>query len=155
MMRLSISAVVALCALCSCDSGGSVEAVPEETPVSIKIGTFFGECVGYCSTETTINPTNAIYVEWSQDARKFPERSRTVALTQEEWQDLVRSVDMDRLVALDSVIGCPDCTDGGGEWVEVRSAGRVKRVVFERGATVEPIGDFLSHARAVRSRVKL
>lgn len=152
MIRLSIVAVVALCALSSCDS---VEAVPDEAPVSIKIGTFFGECVGYCSTETTINPASATYVEWSYDSRKFPERSRTVDVTQEEWHDLVQAVSMNKLVTLDSVIGCPDCTDGGGEWVEVRSAGRVKRVVFEHGATVEPIRDLLGRARAVRTRVKL
>lgn len=154
MVRLSIVAVVALCALSSCDSG-SVEAVPEQAPVSIKIGTFFGECVGYCYSETTINPTNAIYVEWADDSRKFPERSRTATVTQEEWRDLVESVSMSRLVALDSVIGCPDCNDSGGEWVEVRSPGQVKRVVFEHGATVESIQDLLGRARALRTRVKL
>jgi hypothetical protein len=32
---------------------------------------------------------------------------------------------------MDTVIGCPDCADGGAEWLELGFEKEVKRVTFE------------------------
>jgi len=140
--------------LAGCADDGTMQ--PESEPaVSIRSGTFFSMCSGYCLSEITINPVNAIYVEWSREPEKFPERSDIVDMGNREWQDLTAVVDMAELAALDSIIGCPDCADGGGEWIEVRSAGQSKRIVFGYGATVEPIADLLQKVRAIRMRAKI
>jgi hypothetical protein len=36
-------------------------------------------------------------------------------------------------------IGCPDCTDGGAEWIKIEKDGKTKKVVFEYRNDVEPI----------------
>jgi hypothetical protein len=132
-----------------------VKPITEAVPVTIRSGTFYGECSGYCRSETTINRTNILYLEWSQDQLKFPDRSKHLAITDQEWGDLVNSADMAALMKLDSVIGCPDCNDGGGEWVEVVSPEHVKRVVFERGKVIDSIKDLVARVRAVRERARL
>ncbi len=154
MIRSSVASAALLLCLCSCGGDKIVEPV-QDVPVAIKSGTFFGACTGYCLTETSINPSTISYVEWSYDSRKFPDRTRMVPITQQEWHRLVELARMDVLVKLDSVIGCPDCLNGGGEWIEVQSAGRTKRIVFERGAIIEPIKDLIGGLHEVQGRVKL
>lgn len=153
MIRRIFIPLVALAALASCEQ--PIEHQEPEFPVTITSGIFRGECVGYCYSETTINPVNIMYVEWSSDPEKFPERSHTIPITQAEWQEIVRLVDMQKIGGLDSIIGCPDCNDLGGEWIEVQSTHRTKRVVFPEQGTVEAITPFLDKVRAVRGRAKL
>ena len=37
----------------------------------------------------------------------------------------------DEVFALKEIIGCPDCLDGGAEWIEVSCDGKAHRVEFD------------------------
>jgi hypothetical protein len=58
--------------------------------------------------------------------------------------------DTSGFMMLDSVIGCPNCDDSGGEWIEVRSLDGTKRVDFPRGDSIPQISDLLAKIRAIR-----
>ena len=49
----------------------------------------------------------------------------------QDWKQLVKSIDYTKFAELDTIVGCPDCADGGAEWVEIKSGNRKHRVVFE------------------------
>ena len=59
---------------------------------------------------------------------------------------------MELLLEFADVIGCPDCADGGGEWVEVMFDDTVKRITFEYGDTLEPIQNLIDQMRIIRER---
>lgn len=56
-----------------------------------------------------------------------------------------------KFLKLQDVYGCPDCADGGAEWLEVQfSDGRVKNVKFDYGSSVEGFEEIISSLRAHR-----
>jgi hypothetical protein len=79
-------------------------------------------------------------------------KSRTIPISNQEWLDLAASLQLDALKSLDTVIGCPDCADGGGEWIEVQTATMRRKVTFEYGKNVPAIGPLLEKVRAIRKR---
>lgn len=152
-LLLIISALI-LPALVSCHRHVELVAPKPNYQMVIKNGTFFGMCGGYCLTETTIREAGASYRESSREPDKFPDKNKSLALTADEWRDLVDAVDMGALTALDSIIGCPDCADGGGEWIEIQNGAQTKRIVFEHGASVASIDGLLEKIREIRERAE-
>lgn len=149
-MKLPLTpAALALILLCSCNGMGPVS----RNATVIRSGTFFGMCHGYCIKDVTITPESAVFVErGGRDTVQFPTKSSTVPVTADEWNDLIGALQMDSLAKLDSVIGCPDCADGGGEWIEVETSGTRRKVTFEHGATIPSIAPLLEKVRAIRAK---
>ena len=42
---------------------------------------------------------------------------------------------MSKITSLPEVIGCPDCADGGAEWVAVNADGKQYKVTYDYGKT--------------------
>ena len=128
---------------------------PAETLTSeglvLRSGTSFGMCLGYCTTELTVTPDEIRLVERSRDPA-LPERTRRLPLDGEEWEAILSEAGSAPLEGLPEVFGCPDCADGGAEWIEVERDGERRRVTFEHGATVEPIQPLIEKARELRER---
>ena len=118
----------------------------------IRAGTAFGMCLGYCMTELRVAPDEVLFVESSRDPAKYPDRVRRAALQPGEWEEIVALARPSQLEGLKEVYGCPDCADGGAEWIEVESGGTRRRVTFEYGSRVEPIQPLIDKARALRQR---
>ena len=59
--------------------------------------------------------------------------------------------DFDEILAMKDVYGCPDCADGGSEWIEVTHNGDTKKVTFEFGSVLEPIARLVDSLRSIRS----
>lgn len=99
--------------------------------VQIKYGTSFGECIGYCQRDLTIGPGLITFREssWIDTLESI---MHTDAITSTDWNELRSSINVYSLLALPDVIGCPDCSDGGAEWLEVElSNGAIHKVIFE------------------------
>ena len=143
-------AVVALCVTVtgfSCavepnDSGGSV--------LELTSGTSFGMCGGYCVTELRIDSGSITLTETSQ-AGDMPARVRTLPLSRTDWERLRARVDTAAFRALEGVHGCPDCADGGAEWIQLETTGPI-RVTFEFGAVLEEIAELQGEIRELRAR---
>lgn len=111
----------------------------------IKYGTSFGECLGYCKNNITVTDSKIVFHKsgWSLDGL-LPEISKTENIDSKYTTELIDKIDFDSFLKLDSIIGCPDCADGGAEWIEIRSKGKSHKVIFEYmnepGETKEYIG---------------
>lgn len=123
--------------------------------ITIKSGTSFGKCIGYCETELIINGTEVSFKELARglSGQMLPDRFFTDSIAVDEWNELVGNFDWDTFAALDSVIGCPDCTDGGAEWIEVEYFGRIKKVTFEFGESLDGLDTFVMKIRQIRKNI--
>ncbi len=81
---------------------------------------------------------------WSSSTPKeeYPDLEGQGAITQKEWESLLALIDLDKFEALPEKIGCPDCYDQGGEWIEISKGQFQKRVDFDPYALLRPRAEF-------------
>jgi len=118
----------------------------------VRTGTEFGECGGWCYKELEIQGTLATF----QLRQHYPGTAESLGaalISPDKWRHLERTIDMDALAAVAGVIGCPDCSDGGAEWIEVEHAGARKRVTFEWCDSVPAIQPLVDAARELREEI--
>jgi hypothetical protein len=89
-----------------------------------------------------------------RDTVRFPERTQERTLTAAEIACIQKDIDFDAFMKLDNVIGCPDCADGGAEWIELQQGDMVHRVTFDHGASIPSIQPLLDRVRALRALYK-
>ena len=124
----------------------------EVNDIAIKTGIFFGFCGGYCKSEVEIVNRDGVFIASSCSNPNYPDTMLNGNISIQEWDSLIESVDMDSFLSLDDIIGCPDCADGGGEWIEITKVDTLKRVTFEYGKTVESIQSLIEKVRVIRER---
>lgn len=99
---------------------------------SVKYGTSFGECMGYCIAEIELVDSKIEFKEQGWElAGELPVNMKSENVNPAYWSTLISSIEFESFEQLDSVIGCPDCADGGSEWIEITKDGQTHRVVFE------------------------
>ena len=132
----------------------SVTTIPG-SPLTVKHGTSFGMCRGYCRSEMAIKGSTATFQRspWFGDSL-FPIRETTAKISSDERDAIVGSIDFVQLSRMDTVIGCPDCADGGAEWIEVTDNGYHKKVTFEFGKSVPYIQQLIDRLRASEERFR-
>jgi hypothetical protein len=146
MKLLKSHSVICLLGLAACVNE------PTENSVIIKTGTSLGECMGYCSLEATITSNNVYFTSSSWDTIGYPTNYSNNSIGGSEWNDIINSINMDKFKKLDDVIGCPDCADGGSEWIEIIFEDKIKKVTFEYGDSLEGINDLLAKLRIIRNK---
>jgi hypothetical protein len=144
---LVLSALFFLSFQCS-DSGVNTA---ENKIITIKTGTSFGMCMGYCIAEAEITKGKIIFTRssWISDN---PAKSITDSISGSDWEYLVNSIDINVVKNLNDVYGCPDCADGGSEWIEFTGNDLNKKITFEHGKTVEPINLLIEELRIIRKK---
>lgn len=114
--------------------------------VKIEYGTSFGECMGYCVRSISITSDKIVFTKsgWGGD---FPAKSCTNEITGAQFNGLTSKIRLDEFNDLDEVIGCPDCADGGAEWIRVVTALTNHKVTFEYWIEPEEVKDFIGLLR--------
>jgi hypothetical protein len=115
-------------------SDGTTKRCGEEPGVQteiirIKYGTSFGFCVGYCWKQLTINGDEIQFEKMSREEDEPVNCERDIDCS--DWVPLSQNFDLENFFALEEVIGCPDCADGGAEWIEIQSNRSKHKVTFE------------------------
>lgn len=124
-----------------------------KTPVVIAHGTSFGHCRGYCNKELLISKDSVAYVQRMNGDQ--PETKRNVkTIAKEEYTKVVKQFDFRSFYLLDSVIGCPDCADGGAEWIEVKSGKNKKRVTFEYNKAPEQLKASVEQIKKMQAKME-
>lgn len=129
--------------LFSCDDS---EMLTQAEVPSIKYGTSFGMCGGYCITDVEVTAQSFYISQYGWNDSVTP-KSKTTSFEEEKYNQLLAKVDQTKFLALDPVIGCPDCADGGAEWVEVTIGARTKKVTFGYGTDIDGISNAVSELR--------
>lgn len=124
-----------------------------ESNYTIKSGSSFGMCVGPCFQEVSVNESQAVLrIRENKGGGGLSELKveNKRAVSPQEWSEIQSLVDQEAITALPKVIGCPDCADGGAEWIEIQSPGLVKKVTFEYGQPPAQIKELVDRLRETR-----
>ena len=116
----------------------------------IRYGTSFGECFGYCLTNMEIKNTGISFSKsgWNKE-NELPEITCMQDISAEEWDKLLNLIDLREFDFLPDIIGCPDCADGGAEWIEVKNDSFDHKVTFEYNNAPPEIEDFIKKIRSL------
>ena len=145
-----LTSLVAALTFVACDKGEPT--APTEGVALVRSTTSFGMCLGYCRSALEITADHTTY-RLFDDRTAQPVLERTVATSAAEWQAVSSAVDRATLEGLPSVIGCPDCADGGAESLKVLASGWSKAVAFEYGAAVPQLHPLVAQVRDIRDRL--
>ncbi|MBI3363730.1 MAG: hypothetical protein HY033_02355 [Ignavibacteriae bacterium] len=127
-MKISVIALAAIALFSFACTDNNSPVLPTESLV-VRHGTSFGMCHRYCIKQIEIAGSAVTYVQksWINDPH-FPEVRKIEEIPFDERKAIVRAVSFPALAKLDTVIGCPDCADGGSEWIEIIDRGYHKKV---------------------------
>jgi len=120
---------------------------------SIASGTSFGMCAGYCrqSINVTSDPLQIVASkEANFNQETYPSTIQQFPLSTNQWEQLVSLLNLETFTALPDSIGCPDCADGGAEWIQVNWEDAFKHVTFDYGSTINGIQELIEKLRQMR-----
>ena len=69
-----------------------------------------------------------------------------------EWKELIKLINSKAFKALPDRIGCPDCADGGEEWIQINWLNSSKRVAFEFRKLLEGFEGLVDKLRKLREQ---
>ena len=120
-------------------------SAPAASLPAVEWGSSFGMCVGYCSSRLVVAPDGtATLTETGTRSGPIAPRVRSRALTDAERVGLAEAASASTVAA--DTLGCPDCADGGAEYVEQGG----QRVSFEYGGDAGTAAPLAAALRAVR-----
>jgi len=119
----------------------------------IKFGHSAGMCDGYCYNEAMITKDRIITTQlaWKKagrDSSEFPTKTDTTVIRPNHWSRLVAAADIVKFFNLPETIGCPDCDDGGAQWVEISYQNKSHKVSFEAGKTIDDMAALQKELRS-------
>jgi hypothetical protein len=132
----------------SCEEAENEFLTNSSDIISIEYGTSFGNCVGYCINSIEISGTDIMYsaVGWTT-LDKVPDIHISGVIPQEDWNKLVSKIDLVIFRNMDEITGCPDCADGGAEWIKITTDKFVHKVTFEYNNEPEQVQDYINDLR--------
>ncbi|MGH8437181.1 MAG: hypothetical protein ACRERX_22590 [Pseudomonas sp.] len=150
LVRYSVLSASLLASACY-SSAGDVETNGLAAASVIRYGTSFGMCAGYCREDLQIDGGQIKLTRSSWDPRQ-PTRVEELSISPDAWRKLQATLNGVAIADMDSVYGCPDCADGGAEWVEIENGSSKKRVTFEFSKSPARLRAAVTELRALRQR---
>ncbi len=91
--------------------------------VRVRTGDSCGMCGGglfYHTTTTTVEPSVLVWEGAnSSNPKKLPNKKTRIAITKQDWKNLLRSIDARALLAVPQAGGCRSCRDLPESWVVI------------------------------------
>lgn len=120
--------------------------------ISVTHGTNFGHCRGYCRKEVVFTEGQIEYIESSVDSEKNPVKVENFK-NASSWKSITDKIDWEKFNNLQESYGCPDCADGGSEYIEIKTASATKRVTIEFGKDLIELEPLLTELRNQRKKL--
>jgi hypothetical protein len=149
--RLITAAIVFLLLL---SSGCSQWITDGDDVDQLVYGASFNMCIGYCTNRIIVEGTRVRLIESSRDPVKYPTKETVIAIPVSEAEHLLELAQRSVLKGVAGVHGCPDCADGGAEWIERAGDGETLRATFEYGDPPPQIADLQAALRSLRERLR-
>lgn len=153
-MNLLLASIVWMAVLTLGRCTQNTELTPADTAstnaVIIRTGTSFGMCVGYCQSDYVFNGTSATLTQNGTRTQQAPTKTCQTTISQADWDALRALVNVDAFSSKPTTLGCPDCADGGAEYIELQMGDQKHRVTFEFNKTIpgfEPLVNALRKRR--------
>lgn len=115
--------------------------------IQVKYGTSFGECTGYCKRDMELSSGIVTYncSAWNASLQPI---TRKEVLNATNWDAMKLNLNTNDFFVLPTTIGCPDCADGGAEWLEIElKNGNIHKVTFEYNKEPALLKDYILKLR--------
>ncbi|MFB6317514.1 hypothetical protein [Saccharicrinis sp. FJH54] len=99
--------------------------------MKVKYGTSFGECLGYCSSTMTLTRGQLDFLYESLNTDTLPDIDCSMRIPADSTNKVLDYVSKPLFYYMESVYGCPDCADGGTEWISIEDNYFYKKIKFE------------------------
>ncbi len=129
----------------SCKKNGNVQ--------EITYGTSFGMCIDYCVSNISLG-TEEVKFSKSKNGPTPDTKTCVKKITEGELDALKSLVKQSDFEKLPAVIGCPDCADGGAEWIALKINGKMKKVTFEYGKAPNAIKELAVKLKEIKDGFK-
>jgi hypothetical protein len=142
-MQLMTLMILSTMFLLNCEKTTStIDSEASINEFKVNYGTSFGMCVGPCRKE--LNLVNdeinfTVYITEGRGGIGGTPKSYKEVLEGTFSQDIIKNIDYEAFKKLEEVIGCPDCADGGLEWIEIYKGDSKHKVTFEYGKSPKEI----------------
>ena len=115
---------------------------------SIGYGTSFGMCVGYCYNDLLISGSKVTFSK----TQRIPKDTKTCTktITESEVNEIKDLLNQGKIATMPETIGCPDCADGGAEWITVEADGKQYKVTFEYGKAPKELKAAVDKLKALK-----
>jgi len=141
MKTLFVSILFILSMINKCDDTDQKLTVKE-----IRYGTSFGMCFGYCYKEIVFTSDQVKKILIPQRDKELKEKSCNEDY--DDFEKLVSNIDLKSFSELPETIGCPDCADGGAEWIEIITPEGSKKVTYEFGNDPSEVSSFIGELKS-------
>ena len=125
----------------------------QETEIKELIyGTHFGHCRGICRMELHFTPNDSWFSTSGNDTVSNPEQIEPRDWDKTLWKKLTENFPQSEFTEENKRIGCPDCADGGEEYIEITTKNSHSRVTFEFGTEQVQLNPLLTRLRAMMKK---
>ncbi|GAB4004627.1 hypothetical protein GCM10028808_02630 [Spirosoma migulaei] len=119
--------------------------------LTIRTGTAFGMCAGeYCIREYVFNGTHVTLTHKGARSQAAAQSCQST-ISAADWIALKASVNLASFNQQPAVLGCPDCADGGAEFIELQVGEQKHRVTFPVGETIPGFESLVTGLRNQRN----
>lgn len=155
MKKLQFSLLFTILFAFSSCSTENENIVSNTISFKIKSGQNFGFCIGNCFQEIEIEGKKVTLTAIERNTRGSNDQDKVSKFSEElsdsELIAIQKEIDIKKFNLLDEVYGCPDCADGGSEWIEIiKSGDDTHKVTFEYGKDVKGIENLINLLRKKR-----
>lgn len=127
------------------------EEVQSSDIEQITFGASFGNCVGYCTQTLELSEGKVVKSLIPRVNADLKEKSCERSF--ESFESLISKIDFAAFVSLEETIGCPDCADGGAEWIEIITTEGTKRVTYEFRKEPRVVKPFIKELRSLHAEL--
>jgi hypothetical protein len=131
-------------------SFSACEKSNDKKTATITYGYSFGQANSYQLLQLN---ENLFLYEHESAAFKINKRCSKAA-DSDAFADIMTRVDLKKFRNLPNTIGCPDCADGGAEFVEIKADGEIHRVTYNYGKVPEELAEIVIKLKPVMESFK-
>lgn len=150
-MQLVLLMILSTLLLTNCEKESELtDAQATMNDYVVNYGTSFGMCVGPCRKEMNfLNGEVSFTVFYTEGRGATGGTPKTYKETLDATlqKSVLKSIDYESFKKLDERVGCPDCADGGAEWVEIMKGDSKHKVTFEFGKAPKEIESLVTILR--------
>ena len=103
--------------------------------------------MGYCFQTITLEEGKA--TKYLRPLRNENLKERECKHKYDSFGQLITKIDLVKFNDLEETIGCPDCADGGAEWIEIFTQEGSKKVMYEYGNPPKEVKPYLKEIKSI------
>lgn len=122
---------------------------PSDSIYFIEHGSSFNLCEGYCYHQTIFTKEQITKLAQSWDEYQ-PVKYDSLKMEKKIWEGMINAINVKSFYKLPSRMGCPDCLDGGAEWIRIGIKNNSWLVEFDYGSNITTLDNLLAILRGMK-----